>query len=104
MSEPDGTKPPHQVVLFEEPDAQSVARALITNGFSAQVEQLPFAGEDDDEDHPWSVWSDAPHVMLELAADEFDGWVVYDDVATVAPITLPTQPKRHHRPPDQPLG
>ncbi|HWU32190.1 MAG TPA: hypothetical protein VN108_04905 [Marmoricola sp.] len=69
----------NKVVLFEESDAHAVARALTANGFSTRVDQLPFAGEDDDEDHPWAVWTDAPHVMLELAADEFDGWVVYED-------------------------
>ena len=89
---------PHHVVLFEESDAQAVARALVANGFSVRLDRSPFAGEDDDEDQPWAVWTDAPHVMLELAADEFDGWVVYEDSISRAPIDLPLAPKRHHNP------
>ena len=68
---------PHQVVLFEKADALAVVRALTSNGFETRLEQVRFAGEDDDMDHSWAVWSDAPHAMLELAADEFDGWVAY---------------------------
>lgn len=89
---------PNQVVLFDEADAQAVGRALAANGFSIRIDQVRFAGDDDDEDHPWAVWTDAPHVMLELAADEFDGWVVYEDSISRAPIDLPASPKRHHRP------
>lgn len=88
---------PNQVVLFEEDDAIAVARVLSGKGFATRVDRVPFAGEDDDEDHPWAVWSDAPHVMLELAADEFDGWVVYEDSAARAPLDLPQAPQRHHR-------
>lgn len=84
----------NQVVLFEESDAHAVARALIANGFSTRIDQVPFAGEDDDEDHPWAVWTDAPHAMLELAADEFDGWVVYEDSVSRTPLDLPQAPKR----------
>jgi hypothetical protein len=94
---PDSDELPNQVVLFEETDALAVARALSGNGFATRVDRVPFAGEDDDEDQPWAVWSDAPHVMLELAADEFDGWVVYEDSVARAPIDLPQEPKRHHR-------
>jgi hypothetical protein len=88
----------NQVVLFEESDATAVARALAANGFATRIDRVPFAGEDDDEDHPWAVWTDAPHMMLELAADEFDGWVVYEDSAARAPLDLPRSPKRQHRP------
>ncbi|MGN6162195.1 MAG: hypothetical protein ACTHOG_10915 [Marmoricola sp.] len=89
---------PHQVVLFEESDATAVARSLLANGFVARIDRVPFAGEDDDADQPWAVWTDAPHVMLELAADEFDGWVVYEDSVARAPLDLPQSPKRQHRP------
>lgn len=69
---------PHHAVFFEREDADAVARALGESGFGAVIDRIAFAGEDNDEDHSWAVWTDAPHVMLELAADEFDGWVVYD--------------------------
>ena len=103
MSEANVARPeppplPHQVVLFEETDAVAVVRTLTANGFATRIDRVPFAGEDDDEDHPWAVWTDAPHVMLELAADEFDGWVVYEDSAARAPLDLPLAPRRqHHR-------
>lgn len=101
MSEADDTRPrrphlPNQVVLFEESDALAVVRVLSGSGFATHVDRVPFAGEDDDEDHPWAVWSDAPHAMLELAADEFDGWVVYEDSVARAPVDLPQAPKRRH--------
>ncbi|GAC1382354.1 MAG: hypothetical protein NVSMB48_12510 [Marmoricola sp.] len=88
----------HHVVLFDEGDARAVIRALSANGFATRLDRLPFAGEDDDEDQPWAVWTDAPQVMLELAADEFDGWVAYEDSAPRAPLDLPDAPKRRHRP------
>ena len=34
-----------------------------------------FAGEDDDEDHPWTVLTDAPVVMVEVLVEEYDGWL-----------------------------
>ena len=92
------TSLPNQVVLFDEADAHAVVRTLSANGFSTRLDRVPFAGEDDDEDHPWAVWTDAPHMMLELAADEFDGWVVYEDSAARAPVDLPQTPIRRHRP------
>ena len=33
------------------------------------------AGEDDDEDHPWAVLTDAPALVLELLVDQYDGWL-----------------------------
>ena len=33
---------------------------LLRDGFDASCDREPFAGEDDDEDHPWVVSSDAP--------------------------------------------
>ena len=102
MSEANVTKPEppleNHVVLFEEADAIAVMRALSANGFATRLDRVPFAGEDDDEDHPWAVWTDAPHAMLEIAADEFDGWVVYEDSVARAPLDLPQAPKRHHDP------
>ena len=37
------------------------------------------AGEDDDEDHPWAVVTDAPAVVLELLVDQYDGWLDEED-------------------------
>lgn len=88
----------HQVVLFAADDARAVMRALSANGFATRLDRVPFAGEDDDEDHAWAVWTDAPPVMLELAADEFDGWVVHEEDAPRVPLDLPDAPKRRHQP------
>lgn len=97
-------------VFFEEDDARGAAARLRRDGFEAEVERQPLAGEDDDEDHPWVVVTDAPAVMLELLVEAHDGWLE-DDAAPPpsAPVVLPRAPRRLHRhtPPDgrePPLG
>ena len=92
-------------VFFEEDDAREVAARLSRDGFEATVVRERFAGEDDDEDQPWAVLTDAPAVMLELLVEERDGWLDADapDGGAAAqparPLDLPTQPRRpgHHR-------
>ena len=69
-------------------------------GSRPRVSRERYAGEDDDEDHPWAVTTDAPALLVEPLVDEHDGWL--DDGATSGPadppLDLPTGPKRHHRP------
>ena len=43
-----------RAVLYEEDDARAVAARLRASGFEASVARERFAGEDDDEDHPWT--------------------------------------------------
>ena len=52
---------------------------LVRDGFDATCAREPFAGEDDDEDHPWVVSTDAPVVLLELLVEEYDGWLEPDE-------------------------
>ena len=52
--------------LWEDGHAAAIAHTLRTQGFDAEVRRHRFAGEDDDEDHPFVVVTDAPTVMLEL--------------------------------------
>lgn len=88
-------------VFFEEGDARAVAVRLVEQGFEASVTRDRFAGEDDDEDHPWSVTTDAPVVMLELLVEQYDGWLDEQPAAPAvgpSPIDLPTAPKRVRRP------
>lgn len=88
-------------IFFDEETAQVVARLLREDGYEATLRQEPFAGEDDDEDHPWAVVTDAPAFHLELLLDAYDGWLDADTPAPPAdPLVLPTAPKRHHRPPE----
>ncbi len=96
-----------RVIFFDEDSARAVVARLRTDGFEASVRRERFAGEDDDEDHPWAVVSDAPAFMLELLADSHDGWLDEDDgQPTTAreqgdplpPLHLPTAPKRIKRP------
>jgi hypothetical protein len=85
-------------VFFDELQARAVVARLLRDGFDASCEREPFAGEDDDEDHPWVVSSDAPVVMLELLAEEYDGWLEPDEPAPPAtPIDLPAAPRRVKR-------
>ena len=88
-----------KVVFHEEDDAAAVVARLRADGFEAEASRERFAGEDDDEDHPWAVVSDAPEFMLEVLAEEYDGWTDHDDPAPPAgpaptPLELPSAPRR----------
>ncbi|WP_036223848.1 hypothetical protein [Marmoricola sp. URHB0036] len=85
-------------VFFDEDHAGAVVARLLRDGFDASCEREPFAGEDDDEGHPWVVSSDAPVVMLELLVEEYDGWLEPDEPPPpTAPLVLPTAPRRVKR-------
>ena len=75
-------------VFFDEEHARAVVSRLLRDGFDASCTREPFAGEDDDEDHPWVVSSDAPVVMLELLVEEYDGWL--DESPATPPSELPS--------------
>jgi MoxR-like ATPase len=87
-----------RVALDAEDDARAVADRLRAAGFAARVERDRFAGEDDDEDHAWVVLTDAPPFLVEVVAEEYDGWV--DDTVDAppdsppAPLDLPDAPRR----------
>lgn len=88
-------------IFFEEEQARSAALALVRGGYQAEVVRERLAGEDDDEDHPWAVLTDAPEVQLDLLVEMYDGWLddESDDPATPAPpLVLPEAPKRIKRP------
>ena len=86
-----------RAIFFDEDDAQAVVRRLRADGFEASVERERLAGEDDDEDHPWAVVSDAPAFMLEVLVDTYDGWLDEDpaeQVPALPPLDLPQAPRR----------
>lgn len=92
-----------RAILFGPDDAQTLSARLRADGYAARVEQERLSGEDDDEDHPWAVVTDAPEFVIELLIDEYDGWIDADeasdvDVPTPRPLTLPDAPKRIKRP------
>ncbi len=87
-------------IFFDEDDARAVAARLTAEGYTVEVSRERLAGEDDDEDHPWAVVTDAPPIVLELLVDEHDGWFDVDEPAAppaVPPLALPTAPKRLKR-------
>jgi hypothetical protein len=90
-------------IFFDEEHARTVVARLVRDGYAAELSRERLAGEDDDEDHPWAVVSDAPELVLEMYVDEYDGWLDTDpeDGATppAPPLDLPTAPKRIKRPP-----
>jgi len=88
-----------RATFFDEDAARDVARRLVTDGYAATVTRERFAGEDDDEDHPWAVVTDAPVQLVELLVDEHDGWLDTDEqpAAPVVPLDLPTGPHRIKR-------
>lgn len=90
-------------IFFDEDHARTVVARLIRDGYAAELSRERLAGEDDDEDHPWAVVSDAPELVLEMYVDEYDGWLDTDveDAATppAPPLDLPSAPKRIKRPP-----
>jgi hypothetical protein len=93
-----------RAVFYEEDDARTVAARLVGDGFAASVLRERLAGEDDDEDHPWAVLTDAPEVVVELLVEAHDGWLdaggdaggdaARVDVPPPAPLDLPQQPRR----------
>ena len=91
-----------RAILFDEDDAQAVRARLQRDGFEAEVHRERLAGEDDDEGHPWAVVTDAPQFLVELLVEEFDGWLDLDagreQTQVVAPLVLPTAPRRIKRP------
>ncbi len=92
--------PPARAVFFEEGTALTVASRLATDGFSAAVVRERLAGEDDDEDHPWAVLSDAPELVLELLVERYAGWLdLPEPPAPPArpPLDLPAAPRRRSR-------
>ena len=85
-------------VFFDEEHARQVVVRLARDGFDASCEREPFAGEDDDEDHPWVVSTDAPVAMLELLVEQYDGWLEPDEPPPpTRPLVLPEAPRRVKR-------
>ena len=94
-------------IFFDEDDARSVVARLRADGFEATVRRERLSGEDDDEDHPWAVVTDAPGIVLEILVDQHDGWLDDDAPTPATPpaaAPLPDAPKRHHRFREDPPG
>ena len=95
------TDAPHRAVFFDEDHARAASSRLEADGYASRVERERLAGEDDDEDHPWSVLTDAPRVRVELLVDEYDGWLDEEDAlatpAPLPPVELPDAPRRIKR-------
>jgi hypothetical protein len=89
-------------IFFDEDDARAARDRLVADGYDASVVRERLAGEDDDEDHPWAVLTDASSVVLELLVEEYDGWLDGADAEQrrAAPLDLPTAPRRIKRPTD----
>lgn len=90
-----------RAIFFDADTAETVRARLVLAGFSAEVVREDLAGEDDDEDHPWAVLSDAPEFTLDLLVDEFDGWLDFGtatDGPAPTPLVLPDAPQRIKRP------
>ncbi|GEP34869.1 hypothetical protein NSZ01_26370 [Nocardioides szechwanensis] len=85
-----------RAIFFDADDARAVRDRLTRDGFEASVVRERLHGEDDDEDHPWAVLSDAPELVVELLVDEYDGWLDRDDDAApvATPLDLPAAPRR----------
>lgn len=86
-----------RAVFYEDADAQAVAARLRQDGFEATVARDRLAGEDDDEDHPWAVTTDAPEFVLEVLVEAHDGWLDHDASTSSAvppPLELPDAPRR----------
>jgi hypothetical protein len=86
-----------RALFWDEADARAVAERLADAGCAAEVRRDRFAGEDDDEDHPWAVLTAAPAGILEPLLEELDGWLDEDPPAAapgVRPLDLPAGPRR----------
>jgi hypothetical protein len=90
-----------RAIFFDEDDARAVVAELEREGWSAALSRERLAGEDDDEDHPWAVTTDAPEFVLDVVAEQYDGWVDHDSamgdagpVDVPPPLELPDAPRR----------
>ena len=83
--------PSPEAALKEASRARRADR-LAGDGFEATVERERLAGEDDDEDHPWAVLTDAPAVVVEVYAEQHDGWLDADDELGAGPVDVPPAP------------
>jgi 8-oxo-dGTP diphosphatase len=83
--------------LDDREQALEVAERLAADGYDATVARERFAGEDDDEDHPWVVVADAPEGVLEALVGEHGGWLDRPGPAappSAEPLALPDAPRR----------
>ncbi len=87
-------------IFFEEDHARAVVSRLVNDGYDAEVRRERLAGEDDDEDQPWAVVTDAPSFAFELLIDQYDGWLDEEEQSPgpTSPVDLPTAPRRIKRP------
>ena len=92
-------------IFFEEDDARVAIARLRREGYDAALARERLAGEDDYEDHPWAVVTDAPDLLLELVVDDLEGWFDLGEPAApvLPPLDLPAAPKRVKRPGEPPL-
>ena len=84
-------------MFWEDDAARAVAETLEDRGFDARLARERFAGEDDDEDHPWVVLTDAPALLVESRLEEYDGWLddaPPADAPPATPLDLPQAPRR----------
>ena len=88
-----------RAVFFDEEHARAATARLVRDGFEASCERQRFAGEDDDEDHPWVVLSDAPVVDARAArrASTTAGWSPTSHRRRRTPLVLPAAPRRIKR-------
>ncbi len=98
-----------RAVLDDRDDARSMVEDLVAAGFTADLERSPLAGEDDDEDQPWAVRTDAPGALLDTLIGAREGWVDPGPLSlsppaapSAAPLDLPRAPRRRHRGPGPP--
>jgi hypothetical protein len=88
-------------IFFDEDAARTVVARLVSDGYAAELVRERLAGEDDDEDHPWAVLTDAPDVALELLVELHDGWLDSDEETAppppLPPAPLPDAPRRIKR-------
>lgn len=89
-----------RAIFFDEDDARAAVARLSADGYDAHVVREPLAGEDDDDDHPWALVSDAPDIVLELVVEDYDGWLDVEEPPPPVhpPLELPITPKRIKRP------
>jgi hypothetical protein len=87
-----------RAVLFDADDAEAVATRLRRDGFEATVVRERLHGEDDEEDQPWAVLTDAPAFVVEVLVDHYDGWLDEGSPpSTPDPLDLPDGPIRVKR-------
>ena len=83
-----------EIFFDAEEDAAELIAALTAEGYSATLREEPFAGEDDAQDHGWTLHVEPFDDGVVAMVDVYGGWLPGDPHLAPDPPDLPDEPRR----------